>query len=410
MSSHVSRRHFIGGVTAAAALGTVGVTPQVAEARVRRAADRGIRYLPGGAPMHRTLQSRVDEYDALAHLSSNENPFGPSEKALEAMTYAFKYSMRYGYPDNDVQRRIAEAHDVPRDHTLLGAGSGEILDVVGLTWLAHDKKVVGVEPSYGSVYSHATGIDAETLLLPLEADYRQNIERMVDVTNRNARDVGFVYLCNPNNPTGVTVTADEISYLLDNIPEDIPVLIDEAYHHFVEDPAYEESLKYVREGRRVVIARTFSKIYGMAAMRIGFAIAPPDMIQEMRPYSTGSVNALARWGAVASMEDQPAAERMLVHNKRLREQTISDLESLGYECIPSQTNFFMVNLRQTVAPIRQAFRQRGVAVGRDFPPMLDHLRVSIGTEDEMGRFMNAFEDIMKTMSAGAGDYGEERRH
>jgi len=403
MSSHVSRRHFIGGVTAAAALGTVGVTPQVAEARVRRAADRGIRYLPGGAPMHRTLQSRVDEYDALAHLSSNENPFGPSEKALEAMTYAFKYSMRYGYPDNDVQRRIADAHDVPRDHTLMGAGSGEILDVVGLTWLAHDKKVVGVEPSYGSVYSHATGIDAETLLLPLEADYRQNIERMVDVTNRNARDVGFVYLCNPNNPTGVTVTADEISYLLDNIPEDIPVLIDEAYHHFVEDPAYEESLKYVREGRRVVIARTFSKIYGMAAMRIGFAIAPPDMIQEMRPYSTGSVNALARWGAVASMEDQPAAERMLVHNKRLREQTISDLESLGYECIPSQTNFFMVNLRQTVAPIRQAFRQRGVAVGRDFPPMLDHLRVSIGTEDEMGRFMNAFEDVMKTMSAGAED-------
>ena len=403
MSSHVSRRHFIGGVTAAAALGTVGITPQVAEARVRRAADRGIRYLPGGAPMHRTLQSRVDEYAALAHLSSNETPFGPSEKALAAMTYAFKYSMRYGYPDNDVQRRIADAHDVPRDHTLMGAGSGEILDVVGLTWLAHDKKVVGVEPSYGSVYSHATGIDAETLLLPLEADYRQNIERMVDVTNRNARDVGFVYLCNPNNPTGVTVTADEISYLLDNIPEDIPVLIDEAYHHFVEDPAYEESLKYVREGRRVVIARTFSKIYGMAAMRIGFAIAPPDMIQEMRPYSTGSVNALARWGAVASMEDQPAAERMLVHNKRLREQTISDLESLGYECIPSQTNFFMVNLRQTVAPIRQAFRQRGVAVGRDFPPMLDHLRVSIGTEDEMGRFMNAFEDIMKTMSAGAGD-------
>ncbi len=403
MSSHVSRRHFIGGVTAAAALGTVGMTPQVAEARVRRAADRGIRYLPGGAPMHRTLQSRVDEYDALAHLSSNENPFGPSEKALEAMTYAFKYSMRYGYPDNDVQRRIADAHDVPRDHTLMGAGSGEILDVVGLTWLAHDKKVVGVEPSYGSVYSHATGIDAETLLLPLEADYRQNIERMVDVTNRNARDVGFVYLCNPNNPTGVTVTADEISYLLDNIPEDIPVLIDEAYHHFVEDPAYEESLKYVREGRRVVIARTFSKIYGMAAMRIGFAIAPPDMIQEMRPYSTGSVNALARWGAVASMEDQPAADRMLVHNKRLREQTISDLEGLGYECIPSQTNFFMVNLRQTVAPIRQAFRQRGVAVGRDFPPMLDYLRVSIGTEDEMGRFMNAFEDVMKTMSAGAGD-------
>ena len=401
MSNHVSRRHFIGGATAAAALSTMGINPQAAEARVRRATERGIRYLPGGAPMHRMAQSQVDEYDALAKLSSNENPFGPSEKALEAMTYAFKYSMRYGYPDNDVLERIAQAHDVSPDHVLMGAGSGEILDVVGLTWLAHDKKVIGVEPSYGSVYSHATGIDAETILLPLEADYRQNIQRMVDVTNRNARDVGFVYLCNPNNPTGVTVTADEIAHLLDNIPQDIPVLIDEAYHHFVEDPAYEESLKYVREGRRVVIARTFSKIYGMAAMRIGFAIAPPDMIEEMRPYSTGSVNALARWGAVASMEDQPAADRMLAHNRRWREQTIADVEGLGYECVPSQTNFFMVNLRQPVAPIRQAFRQRGVAVGRDFPPMLDHLRVSIGTEEEMGRFMNAFEDIMSTMSAGA---------
>jgi histidinol-phosphate aminotransferase len=403
-TNHVSRRHFIGGAAAATALGTLGVRPEALAARELRAAERGIRRLPGGAPMLRTWQSQTDAYDALAHLSSNENPFGPSDKTIEAMTYAFKYSMRYGYPDNNVQRRIADAHGVPADHVLMGAGSGEILDVVGLTWLAHDKKVVGVEPSYGSVYRHATGIDASTILLPLEPDFRQNVEHMVEATNRNARDVGFVYVCNPNNPTGVTMTADEIAYLLDNIPEDIPVLIDEAYHHFVDDPAYEESLKYVREGRRVVVARTFSKIYGMAAMRIGFAIAPPDMIQEMRPYSTGSVNALARWGAVAAMEDTEASRKMLAHNKHWREQTRENLATLGYESIPSQTNFFMVHLRQPVAPIRRAFRERGVAVGRDFPPMLDHLRVSIGTEEEMGRFMNAFEDILKTplMSAQSG--------
>jgi histidinol-phosphate aminotransferase len=352
--------------------------------------------------MLRVLQSEVDAYDALAHLSSNENPYGPSEKSLEAMNYAFKYSMRYGYPDNNVQERIADAHGVPSDHVLLGAGSGEILEVVGLTYLGHGKKVVGVEPSYGSVYSHASGIDADTVLLPLETDHRQNVERMVDATNRHYRDVGFVYVCNPNNPTGVTMTAAEIAYLLDNIPEDVPVLIDEAYHHFVEDPEYEESLKYVREGRPVIIARTFSKVYGMAAMRIGFAIAPPEMIDEMRPYSTGSVNALARWGAVAAMEDVEAQRMVLAENRRLRERTISEVEGLGYECIPSQTNFFMVHLRTRVAPIRQAFRERGVAVGRDFPPMLDHLRVSIGTEDEMGRFMSAFEDIMRDVAASNG--------
>lgn len=397
-----SRRHFVGG--AATALGALAIAPELATARERIAAERGIRRVPGGPPMLRQRQSRVDAYDALAHLSSNENPFGPSDEALEAMTYAFKYSMRYGYPDNDVHEKIAADHGVGRDNLLLGAGSGEILEVVGLTYLAHGKKVIGVEPSYGSVYRHASGIDADTVLLPLESDHRQNVQRMVDATNRNYRDVGFVYVCNPNNPTGVTMTADEIAYLLDNIPEDVPVLIDEAYHHFVEDPAYEESIDYVREGRKVIVARTFSKLYGMAGMRIGFALAPPDMIDEMSAYSTGSVNALARWGAVAAMGDTEAQKKVLDHNRHWRDQTIADLASLGYESIPSQTNFFMVHLRQPVAPIRQAFRERKVAVGRDFPPMLDHLRVSIGTEEEMGRFMNAFEDILKSpvMSSQSG--------
>lgn len=397
----VSRRHFVGG--AAAALGTLAIAPELAAGREPSVTRRGIRRVPGGPPMLRALDE-VDEYDALAHLSSNENPFGPSDKTLEAMNYAFKYSMRYGYPDNDVHEKIASAHGVSTDHLLLGAGSGEILEVVGLTYLGHGKKVIGVEPSYGSVYRHASGIDADTVLLPLEDDYRQNVQWMVDATNRNYRDVGFVYVCNPNNPTGVCMTADEIAYLLDNIPEDVPVLIDEAYHHFVEDPEYEESLKYVTEGRKVIIARTFSKIYGMAAMRIGFAIAPPEMVDEMSNYSTGSVNALARWGAVAAMEDVAAAEKMLAHNKKWREQTRQDLAGLGFESIPSQTNFFMVNLRQPVAPIRRAFRERQVAVGRDFPPMLDHLRVSVGTEEEMGRFMNAFEDILRSpvMSSRSG--------
>jgi len=394
----VSRRGFVGG--AAAALGTMAL-PQVARALPAPAVEKGIRRIPGWTPYWAPTQSQVDEYDRLAHLSSNENPFGPSKKTLDAITYSFKYSMRYGYPDNNVQERIAEAHGVPRDHIMLGAGSGETLEVVGLTYLGHNKKVIGVEPTYMSVYGTATGIDADVIALPLEADYSQNVQKIVDATNRHYREVGLVYLCNPNNPTGVVMTAAEIAYVMDNIPEDVPVLIDEAYHHFVDDPAYEESIKYVLEGRRVVVARTFSKIYGMAGVRIGFGIASPEMIDEMRPYSTGTVSALARWGAVAAMEDKEAEQRILTHNRRWREQTVADLASMGYESIPSQTNFFMVNLRTRVAPIRQAFRERGVAVGRDFPPMLDHLRVSIGSEEEMGRFMNAFEDIMRTTATSS---------
>lgn len=389
---NVSRRSFLGGA-AAAAVGTLAL-PDIATAK-------GLRRIPGWRPHWAPTQSQVDEYDALAHLSSNENPFGPSQKTLDAMTYAFKYSMRYGYPDNNVMQRIAEDVGVDRENLLLGAGSGESLEVVGLTYLGHGKKVVGVEPTYTTVYRTATGIDADVIALPLDAEHRQDMDLFVDTVNRHYREIGLVYLCNPNNPTGSVVTADEVAYLLDNIPEDVPVLIDEAYHHFVEDPAYEESIKYVREGRRVVVTRTFSKLYGIAAMRIGYAIAPPDMIREMEPYSTGSVNVLARWGAVAALEDVEAQRMVLAHNKRMRQQTVSDLASLGYESIPSETNFFFVNLGRPVAPVRRAFRERKVAVGRDFPPMLDHLRVSIGSEEEMSRFMNAFEDVMRTTATSS---------
>jgi histidinol-phosphate aminotransferase len=392
----VTRRHFVGG--AAATLGALGFAPDVLSAAtvLERAALRG------AAPYLPPLVQERDEYDALAKINFNENPYGPSEKVMEAMQYAFKYSMRYGYPDGGITQAIADHHGVGRENILLGAGSGEILEVVGLTYLDATKMVVGVEPSYGSVYSHASGIDAEALLLPLEPDYNQNIPRMIDATRRNARDVGFVYLCNPNNPTGLPVSAREVEDLLDGIPEDIPVLIDEAYHHFVEDPGYATAIPYVLEGRRVIVARTFSKIYGMAAMRLGYAVAPADMVRRMQAYSTGSTNALVKWGGAAALADHESERWVRETTLRLRKSTTAEVERFGYEVIPSDTNFFMVNMRRPVQEVSRAFRERGILVGRPFPPMLEHLRVSVGTEDEMDRFLEAFEDIFVTRtSAGS---------
>ena len=389
MEQRVSRRGFVGG--AAATLAYLGLKP----VPLWGAGAARARALPGGW----LLQQEADEYDALAKLHFNENPYGPSESVLEAMTQAFKYSMRYGYPDGGIVAAIAEHHGVNEENILLGAGSGEILEVVGLTYLEHDKKVVGVEPSYSSVYRHASGIDAEAIKLPLLDNYRQDIPALIDATRKHYRDVGFVYLCNPNNPTGRTVTKDEVRQLLDGIPEDVPVLIDEAYHHFVEDPAYATSIPYVLEGRQVIVTRTFSKLFGMAAMRIGFGIAPPRVIQRMRPYSTGSVNALAKWGAVAALEDTQAQERVRRVTLELRKKTTSELESLGYSVIPSETNFFMVHTGRPVQQVRAEFRKRGVAVGRPFPPMLEHLRVSVGNEEEMGRFMTAFREIFSATTA-----------
>lgn len=377
---------------AAAALGYLGLRPGAGLAATS----------PDRRPRFPFLD---DEYDSLAKLSSNENPYGPSESMLEAMNGAWKYSNRYGYPDGDIQQMIADHHGVDPENILIGAGSGETLEVAGLAFLGHDKKVIGVEPTFTTVYRTATGIDADVIALPLTSDYRQDIAATIKATKRNYRDVGMVYLCNPNNPTGRIVPSREIRQLLDGIPEDVPVLIDEAYHHFIEDPEYSTSVPYVLEGRQVLVARTFSKIYGMAGLRLGYGIAPKEMIDRMRPYSTGSVNALVKWGGVAALKDTESEAWVKKTTIALRKKTVAEVESMGYSVIPSETNFFMVQTGRPASEVRAEFRKRDIAVGRDFPPMLDHLRVSIGTEEEMGRFMTAWKEIFPVRSSAGGANG-----
>lgn len=389
--SAVSRRGFVGGV--ATTLGWLGLAPT---AELLAQGTQGARGT--AAPRGRRTS---DEYDGLAKLANNENPWGPYDSVMEAMTGAFKYGNRYGYPDGGITEAIAEHHGVKPENVLVSAGSGEILEMVGLTFLRDNKKVVGVEPSYSQVYSHASNIKSEAILIPLLDDHRQNIPAMVRATRSFYRDVGFVYLCNPNNPTGRIVTAAEVKQLLDGIPEDIPVLIDEAYHHYVEDPAYATSIPYVLEGRPVIIARTFSKIAGLAGMRLGYAVAPRPLIQMMRPWGTGSVNAIVKWGGVAALRDTASQERVRRTTLDLRKKAVAELASLGYPSIPSETNFFMVHIKRPVQPVIEEFRKKGVLVGRPFPPMTDYLRVSVGTEEEMGRFRVAFREIFRGGAAAS---------
>ncbi len=377
MSSRFSRRHFMGG--AVAALGAFGLRPRSALGITLPPPPKGL--------------SPIDPYDDLAKLSSNENPYGPSDKMLASMNAAWKYSNRYGYPDGDVHEKIAEHHGVDTSNIIMHAGSGETLKVAGLTFLRHEEKVVGVEPTFMTVYRAATGVDADVIARPLLPDHTQDIDDLIEVTRRNYRDVGMVYVCNPNNPTGVVVSDDDIRRLLDGIPEDIPVLIDEAYHHFVQDPSYATAVPYIKEGRKVLVTRTFSKIYGMAGLRLGYGIAPAEMIDDMRTYTTGTINALVKWGGVAALEDHESEKWVRDTTIALREATADQLRSQGFEVIPSETNFFMVRTGRAASEVRAAFRERDIAVGRDFPPMLDYLRVSIGTEDEMDRFLAGWGEI-----------------
>jgi histidinol-phosphate aminotransferase len=377
-----SRRKFMGGLAFAA--GYLGFRPESELLAQMPPPEAG----PGG------LALSEDEYDKLAKLCFNENPYGPPESVRNAMTGALKYANRYGNPDGGIVEAIAAHHGVTRQNVLLGAGSTEILDVADAAFLEGGKKVISVKPTFGSVYEYARGLKSDSIQLDLLPDHRQDIPALIKAAQENRQDIGLVYLCNPNNPTGMIVTKTEVKQLLDGIPGDMPVMIDEAYHHFVESPDYATSIPYVIEGRPVIVARTFSKIVGLAGMRLGYGIAPEPLIARMKPHSIGSINALVKWGGVAGLKDTEAQAKVKATTLELRKKTTAELAGLGYDVLPSEANFFMVHIRRPVRSVLGAFRQRGVLVGRPFPPMNDYLRVTVGNAEEMGRFMASFKEIL----------------
>jgi len=383
--SPLSRRRFVGGM--AATFGYLGLrsnTPAWAQS-----VEPVVTAAAGG-------RAASSEYDSLVKLCFNENNYGPSEAVLKAMSDAFKYSNRYGYPDGAIVQAIAAHHGVSPSNILIGAGSTEILCIAGSAFLQDHKKVVGIEPTFGTVYEHATGLKASAVRLELDGDFRQPIPAIVRAAKENHDQLGFVYTCNPNNPTGVIVTKQEIKQLLDDLPPDVPVLIDEAYFHFVESPDYETSIPYVLQDRPVIVTRTFSKIAALAGMRLGYCVAPENLIEKMRPYAdSGGVNALVKWGGSASLKDQDGEAQVKRKIVDTRKKTTAELEAMGFHVIPSEANFFMVNLRRPVRPVIAAFRAQGILVGRPFPPMNEYLRVSVGTPEDMSKFVTAFREIVK---------------
>jgi histidinol-phosphate aminotransferase len=392
----VSRRRFVGGI--AAALGYIGARPDV-----DLFAQQGRAGVPGQGG--RGPRPTVD-LTKVAKINNNENPYGVPPAVRTAMDdpKAWEWANRYGAPDGGLNQALQELHGVKAENIILGCGSGELLSSITIALLIGDpkKKVLGVNPTYGDPYSKAAQIGRETIRVPLNKDYTQNIPAIIDIANKRADEIGFVYIVNPNNPTGMIVPKDQIKQLLDGIPKDMPVLIDEAYHHFVDSPNYESSMKYVLEGRPVIVCRTFSKIAALAAMRLGYGIAPAELIRKVRTFTTGSQSITVKFGGAASLKDTAGQAKTKALNKQIRDDTIAKLRALGYEVLPSEANFFMVGLKREVSTVAPEFQKRDVLVGRPFPPMTQHLRVSVGTQAEMDKFVAAFKEIMAAAKATAG--------
>ena len=374
MSTHISRRGFAKILGTSAAYAALNPSLSLSAPALR-------------------LVSKVSNAAALVRLSSNENPYGPSPLAVKAMTKAF--SLAWRYPDEhegSLVDALAKLHNVPAGQILLGNGSGEILKVAAAAFTAVGKKLVVANPTFEAILAHARTAQADVVKIDLTSDYAHDLPQMLAATS----DAGLVYICNPNNPTASITPKDQIRVFLQKTPSQTVVLIDEAYHHYVESNDYESVIPLLTQYPNLIIARTFSKVYGMAGLRCGYCIARPELIQRMRSQQTwDSVNIMALVAASASLQDAAQVEQGRRLNSEVKKFVYAELDKLGLKFIPSHANFLMINLRREVKPVIAAMGERNVQVGRVFPALPNFMRVTIGTRPQMEAFVDAFRAVMR---------------
>src|SRR6185503_10006474 len=339
---------------------------------------------------HTTL--RASPTPSIVRLSSNENPYGPAPAALKAMTDGF--SLAWRYPDeyaDMLAEELSRLHGVPVDQILLGDGSGEILKLSAASFTSKDRKLVIPNPTFEAIARHAAVAGAEVVKIDLTTDYRHDLQKMLVAAN----GAGLVYICNPNNPTASITPKNELAEFLAKLSPSTIVLVDEAYHHYVESKDYESVIPLVKQYPNLIVARTFSKIYGMAGLRCGYCVTQRENISRLKMHQIyDSVNIMALVAALASLKDPEQVARGQKLNIEVKKTVYAELDALGYRYIPSHANFMMIDMRREVRPVINAFRERAVEVGRLFPPLPNFMRVTIGTAPQMKTFLTTFREVM----------------
>ncbi|HEY1579607.1 MAG TPA: pyridoxal phosphate-dependent aminotransferase [Terracidiphilus sp.] len=332
------------------------------------------------------------------HIDANENPMGPSEAARQAVINIVPRGGRYLFTHQEELAAIfAKQEGLNPDSVMAYPGSSEPLHYTVLTFTGKDKPLVIADPGYEAPVWAAEISGAKVLKVPLadpKGEARHDIKAMLAA----ASNPGVIYICNPNNPTGTCTPRSDIEYAVANAPKDTIVLIDEAYIHLCDAP---RSLDFVKEGKNVIVLRTFSKLYGMAGLRMGFAIGRPDLLKKIS--ACGGLNALpvtAVAAAKASLLDVdlvPMRKKIIADT---RQQTLAWLKTEGYAFTPSESNCFMLDVRRPGQEVQAALATKDMYVGRIWPAWPNSLRITVGTPDEMMTFRKAFSEVMSSNTSG----------
>ena len=324
-------------------------------------------------------------------LASNENPLGPSPKALAALVGG--HDSLHRYPDGGAYRlrqALADRWKVSLDHIILGNGSDEVLGLLARTFLAPGDEAVMADQTFVIYKMEVTAAHGKAVIVPL-VNWTHDLDGMAKAITSKTR---LVFLCNPNNPTGTMVAADAVARFMAKVPEDVIVVFDEAYLEYVRDPHFPDSLQYVTQGRNAIVLRTFSKIYGLAGLRIGYGITTPEItncLNRVRP--PFNANTLAQRAALAALGDDEHVAKSRAVNAAGMQQLESGLRALGFSAIPSQANFVYFDVKRDGRALFDALLREGVIVRHIEGAML---RVTIGQPDENDAFLASLKKVLQS--------------
>jgi histidinol-phosphate aminotransferase len=328
-------------------------------------------------------------------LNANENPLGPPPAVLAAMREVLPTSNRYHYQEfRDIYSVIAKSEDLQPENLMVGAGSSEGLHLVVDMYTSPTRPLISVAPAYEGPIDAARTMGRPVILTKLRDDYTADVRKIAEEADKAGG--GLIYLCNPNNPTSAVTGRKDVEWLVSNLPKNTTLMVDEAYIHFGESPELETALPYVRQGKDVIVTRTYSKIYGMAGLRVGFVAARPNIIEKLAPLRLNVISIVSARAVTAALGDQQNLLRerraSLAHTRR---ELCDWLTERKMKYIPAQANFIMIDCGRNAREFINTMPRMGVAVGRPFPPLDTMLRVTIGTDPEMARFREVFWKVYK---------------
>ncbi len=324
-------------------------------------------------------------------LYRNENPYGPSENVLAVMRESTAAGNRYPRTEYDtLLDKLAVLHQVKREQIVLGCGSGEILCMAAMAFLKPGKKLVEAAPTFPALGKLAQTAGIEVADVPLNARYEHDLPAMFD---RVSPSTGLVYIVNPNNPTGTVTPRKDIEAFIAKLPAGVAVLIDEAYHHFVSPSAdYQSFLD--RGDPRVIVARTFSKIFGLAGMRIGYAVATPEVAKRLATGFPGwSVSVVSARAASAALDDVDYVRLGIQRNAADRQEFLTQANARSLQPIESQTNFVMMNPQRPPDDVIRFLKERNILIGPKYPALDKYVRISLGLPGEMKFFWDAWDQM-----------------